>query len=143
VNLGKTDGARFSKVLALTSSLIADHKPDMVVAEAAIGGPQSSQFLVGLVACVQGCATIRAVRFETCHLGSIRKHFVGKALTVKDYPHLNKTAAKKAIKQEVIKRCEMLGWNPADDNAADALALLDYALATYGNHQARVAGGLV
>lgn len=145
VDLGKkqSEDARFSKALALTDKLIREHQPDLIAVEAAVGGPKASGFLIGLVACVRGVACNRGVPVELYHLGAIRKHFTGKAWQVRDFPHLSQAAAKKAIKAEVIKRCELLGWHPTTDDEADALALLDYALAVNTKHQSKVAGGLV
>lgn len=145
VDLGKklSEEQRFSKALVMTHSVIAEHKPDLIAIEAAVGGPKTSHFLVGLLACVRGCAANRGVPAEVYAIGAIRKHFTGRVWTVKDFPHLKHAAAKAAIKQQVIDRCHLLGWSPQDDNAADALALLDYALAKNTNHQARIAGGLL
>lgn len=133
----------FSKALVLTDTLIREHQPDFVAIEAAVGGPKTSHFLVGLLACVRGCVANRKVDRQIYAISAIRKHFTGRAWTTKDFPALSRPAAKRAIKQEVIKRCHLLGWEPEDDNAADALALLDYALAKNTSHQARVAGGLL
>lgn len=41
-------------------------------------------------------------------------------------------AAQRASKEEVIAGVRRLGFDPADDNEADALALLDWALKTGG-----------
>lgn len=46
----------------------------------------------------------------------VRKHFLG-------------TARPADKKKAVIARCRQLGWQPEDDNAADALALWDFACA--------------
>lgn len=143
VNLGEPpDGRRFSNILRLTQGILEAHRPDLVVVEAAIGGAKASAYLIGLVACVRGCAWNRGVRCEMAHLGSIRKHFLGRALTVKDFPALKPAAAKKAMKAEVVKRCHLLGWKVDTDNEADAVALWDYACAIYGNTQAKPLGGL-
>jgi len=143
VNLGKAPhGRRFSEVLKLTQGLIQTHEPDMIVAEAAIGGPKASAYLIGLVACVEGVCWNRGVRFESAHLGTVRKHFIGKALSVKHFPHLKPAAAKKAIKAEVMKRCDMLGWPVETDDEADAVAIWDWAQATFarGYHAVPIGG---
>jgi Holliday junction resolvasome RuvABC endonuclease subunit len=129
---GQTDDLRFSKALAITSSLLAEHKPDLVAIEAPIGGPSTSHLLVGLAACVRGCVANRGVRLVSYHSGSVRKHFLGKVLTVRDFPALTKGKAKAAIKNEVVKRCKLLGWDVPDHDAADAAALFDYASAMAG-----------
>jgi Holliday junction resolvasome RuvABC endonuclease subunit len=143
VDLGKakSEDHRFSQALILTHKLIAEHKPDLIAVEAAVGGPKTSHFLVGLLACIRGCAANRGVPIKTYPINSIRKHFTGRALQVRDFPGLNPSAAKKQIKAVVMQRCRMLGWDFTDDNAADALALLDFARATEGA-QTIPAGGL-
>lgn len=138
---GRSEDARFSRILVLTDQLIKEHEPDFVAVEAAIGGPKASHYLIGLVACVRGCAANRGVPVRPCYLSAIRKHFLGKALSVKDFPSLSKNAAKAAIKSEVMKRCSALKWDVPDHDAADAAALADYAIATAGG-QVAPAGGL-
>ena len=140
---GRSEDARFSKALSLTHRMIECHSPDLIAVEAAIGGPNTSHFLVGLLACVRGCAFNRGIPVEVCSIGGIRKHFLGKNLTVRDYPGLSKDQAREQIKAEVMKRCSLLGWEAADDDAADAAALFDYACATFARgYQAKPSGGL-
>lgn len=140
VDLGRnaSEEARFSKVLWLTQKLIAEHEPDLIAVEAAIGGKNASSFLIGLVACVRGCAYNRQVPVKVYYRASILKHFVGRALTARDFPG-SKVAAKRAIKAAVVARCRLLGWDVGnDDDRADGCALWDYACALDG---AQVAPG--
>lgn len=140
---GPPDERRFSNILRLTDRLIKKHEPDFIALEAAVGGPKASAYLIGLVACVRGASFNRGIASETFHLGSIRKHFIGKALTTNHFPGMSHTQAKKAIKQTVISRCNLLGWKPPDDDAADAMALWDYAMAQKNpRYQAKPVGGL-
>lgn len=145
VNLGKPPHAqRFSNALRMTQELIQANDPDLVVVEAAIGGPKASAFLIKLVGCVEGVCWNRSVKCETLHLGTIRKHFLGKALTTRHFPHLKPADAKKAIKMKVVQQCGARGWSVENDDEADALALWDYACATYApRYQAKTVGGLV
>lgn len=135
VNLGqgRSEDARFSQALVLTHKLIEAHKPDLIVIEAPVGGPKTSHFLVGLVACVRGCAFNRRVRIESYNIAAIRKHFIGGHVTSAAYGHLppnkRKGAARAAGKNAVMQRCRQLGWEAEDDNAADACALWEYACA--------------
>lgn len=133
-DLGKraSEEARFSKALWLTDRLVKDHKPSLIAVEAAIGGREASAFLIGLVACVRGCAFNRSVPVKVYHRSSILKHFVGKALTSRDFPGLGKARAKAAIKETVLARCKLLGWEVEGADAADACALWDYAHALEG-----------
>ena len=138
---GRSEDARFSKALVLTHELIERHRPDLIAVEAAIGGKFASAFLIGVVACVRGVAANRGVPVRSYTSGSVRKHFLGRALAKRDFPALKPAAATKAIKGEVIARCRLLGWEVADDNAADACALWDFACATAG-FQTAPSGGL-
>ena len=132
VNLGKApDDRRFSEALRMTQGLLQAHTPDLVVVEAAIGGPKASAYLIGLVACVRGVCWNRGVRCEQARLATVRRHFLGKHLSVRHFPHLKPAAAKKAIKLEVVKRCAVHGWSPETDDEADAMAIWDWACATY------------
>lgn len=144
INLGPPpDERRFSNALRLTQGLIETHKPDLIVVEAAIGGPKASHYLIGLVACVRGCAFNRGIDLVAANLSAVRKHFLGRAFTVNDFPHLTKHGAKKAIKAEVMKRCELLGWPVETDDEADAVALWDWACATQvQGYQAKPTGEL-
>lgn len=146
VDLGesRSHNARFAKAIQLTVSLIDKYDPDLVVIEAPVGGPKTSHLLVGLWACVSGAAGHKGKRVEKHDIAAIRKHFLGKHLTVKDFPHLKSVAAKKrAIKSAVINRCNLLGWTPPDDNAADAGALWDYACSIHSmDHHITTIGGL-
>lgn len=127
---GKPEDFKFSQALVLTHKLIATHSPDLIAIEAPVGGPKTSHFLVGLVACVRGCAFNRGVRVVPHNIAAIRKHFVGGHVTSSAYKHLDpkrrKAAARNAGKNLVMQRCRQLGWDCDDDNAADACALWDY-----------------
>lgn len=57
------------------------------------------------------------ISYQGVPVGTIKKHITGKG---------------NADKVAVIKAIQALGFNPKDDNEADALALLDYALAQEG-----------
>ncbi|MDE4303594.1 hypothetical protein PXK30_09745 [Phaeobacter gallaeciensis] len=139
------DGRRFSNALKMTQGLIEHHSPDLIVVEAAIGGAKASHYLIGLVACVRGCAANRGVTCKPANLSTVRKHFLGRAISVNDFPYLkSKDAKKKAIKREVLKRCELLKWDvDGDDDAADACAIWDWACAEFARgYQAQPGGDL-
>ncbi|MFV1593300.1 hypothetical protein VWY73_12465 [Phaeobacter sp. JH20_12] len=146
VSLGEgSQGRRLSQALKMTQGLIVHHKPDLVVGEAAIGGKNASAFLIKLFGCVEAVCWNRGVKFEAAHSGTVRKHFVGKALTTRDFPHLKSDKAKKAaIKDVVIRRCMAMGWDVDNDpDAADAAATWDWACATFcRSYQAKPVGGL-
>lgn len=129
VHLGASEYARYAKAQSMVHTLIDRLSPDLVVIEAPVGGPKTSQFLVGLIACVAGAAHGRGVPVKTYFPSTVRKHFLGKALTVRDFPSKSIAASKNALKQVVISKCHMLGWTVNDDNQADACALWEYACA--------------
>lgn len=140
---GRSEEARFSEVLRLTHGLIATHSPALVVIEAPIGGKNANAFLIGLAACVRGCAENRGVRSLTVLPATARKHFLGKAKTSKDFPGMSQAKAKLAIKREVLARCHLLKWDVPDLDAADAAATWDWACAHHARgYQAKPLGGL-
>lgn len=140
---GLSEDFRFSEVLKLTHGLIETHAPDLIICEAFIGGKNASAYLIGLVSCVRGCAANRAVKCEMVFPATVRKHFLGKALTSRDFPGMKPARAKIAIKERVAAQCRALGWVVPDLDAADAAATWDYACATYSpRYQAKPHGGL-
>lgn len=138
-----SEDVRFSEILRLTHGLIVEHEPDLIVVEAFIGGRNASAYLIGLVACVRGCAANRGIKCEMVFPATVRKHFLGKALTSKDFPGMTQARAKIAIKERVAAQCRAIGWTVTDLDAADALATLDWACATKApRYQAKPHGGL-
>lgn len=143
IHLGKgSEDARFSRLLTVVAKLLAEHQPDLVAIEAAVGGPKTSHYLVGLSACARGVCFNRGVRVELCNIATVRRHFLGKHLTMKHFPGKNAAAAKKAIKAQVIARCGLLGWHVESDDEADAAATFSFASSTWGKAQAAPLGGL-
>ncbi len=109
--------------------------PDMIVAEApAFGGKTKldeegkqtgfvmsaavAGLLIGLETQVEVVAASLNVEFRSAHVQTVRRHFVG-------------NGRPKNPKAVVMARCRQLGWDPPDDNAADAAALWDWAKSTY------------
>ncbi len=74
----------------------------------------------GFLAHVTAWCEHHGVAYEAVPVGTIKRHIAGKG---------------NASKQAVIGAVQALGFEPADDNEADALAILDWALAN------RVEGG--
>jgi Holliday junction resolvasome RuvABC endonuclease subunit len=123
------DGARYAKALRMAEHFVQKHQPDLVCIEAPVGGREASAFLIGLIACVEGQCVRMGIRVVKYYPASIRRHFLGRALTAKDFPAKTRAHAKAAIKQAVVDRCRLLGWEPKDGNCGDAMAAWDYALA--------------
>lgn len=132
VGLGKVDWSiRFSRTLKMTRKLITEYKPDIVAVEAFVGGPKANSNLIGLVACVQGETDRMGVKQVAYYPATIRKHFLGGI------------RSKAPIKSQVYSRCQMLGWDVKDTDAADAAALWDYTCAMNSrSHQITTVGGL-
>ena len=125
---GKSDAARFAKALRMVEGFIEARQPDLISVECPIG-PGSSTLLVGLYACVVGQCMAMGHNPKRYQVQSIRKHFLGKALTSRDYPGLSKAESRKEIKRVVIARCNALGWRVDTDDEADAAALWDFTIA--------------
>ena len=143
VSLGQSEDHRYAGSIGLCARLIKKYQPDLIAIEAPVGGSNASAFLIGLIACVRGEATRQGVRVVSYYPATIRKHFLGKAMTGRDFPSKNAAAAKKAIKGVVMARCHLLGWDVKDGDAADAAALWDYASARENmDHQMKTVGGL-
>ena len=84
--------------------------------------PKTISLLNGLADGVEVICGPYGIRTAIGNVQTVRKHFLGQAR-----PEEPKAA--------VIKRCHLMGLMPDDcydDNRADALALWDYAAATYG-----------
>lgn len=134
--------ARFAKAISKTRYLVDRYKPEVIYYEAAIGGKHANAFLIGLAACVTGAAAGQGVEPQKVTANAIRKHFLGRALDSRDFPSMKRRDAKGQIKAAVIARCRMLGWEPRNDDEADAMALWDFACAQTRAAQSVPAGGL-
>jgi hypothetical protein len=120
------DGEVFGQAIGWMSKLLEmAPRPDIIVLEAMlppgakVGATNSStrDRLAGLHAIVRGVAHIRGISEIACYsVGDIRHHFIGER-------SLRRAQAKAAI----VLRCEMLGWQVVDNNAADACAAWSYA----------------
>ena len=145
VDLGKggSEDARFAKLLRMVAHYIKTLEPDVVAIEQPIGGRDANAYLIGLVACARGEAARHGKKVVCYFPSTVRKHFLGKALTSRDFPGLKQAAAKRAIKGAVMARCHLLGWKVEGPDEGDAAALWDYACAIESRaHQITSIGGL-
>jgi hypothetical protein len=120
------DGEVFGQAIGWMSKLLEmAPRPDVIVVEAMlppgakVGATNSStrDRLAGLHAIVRGVAHIRGIGEIACYsVGDIRHHFIG-----------DRSLRRAQAKQAIVLRCEMLGWQAVDNNAADALAAWSYA----------------
>jgi hypothetical protein len=141
---GRSRAAKFSRAILMVETLVDYHKPDLIAVEAPVGGPKTSHDLVGLWACVIGAAHKAGCKnVESCNIGTVRKHFLGKHLTAAHFPGSSKAFAKAQIKSAVMNRCAALGWVVETHDAADAAAVWDYACAKHHpTHHTTTIGGL-
>lgn len=119
--------ARFAKALRFIRAMHMQLAPDLIAIEAPIGGKDASHYLIGLVAVMRGQAKDLGIQTVEYNIGSVRKHFIGKHFTKRDFPALSDAAAGKIIKGKVFSRCRALGWPVSDLDQSDAAALWDYA----------------
>lgn len=76
---------------------------------------QTARVLMGLAFMAESCATSAGIRtIREVRVSDVRCHFIGSNIPGK------------RAKQMTIQQCRLYGWDPDDDNAADALALWDY-----------------
>lgn len=88
---------------------------------------------LGLHFIVESMAMRFGVRWEEVHPARVRKHFIG----------IGRMGERAETKAAVVHRCQVLGLLPrssTDDDRADALAIHDYAVATWGGGRSRLFG---
>ena len=124
----RTDAAIFAAALRwLSQELQPEPRPDLVIMEAMLppdaarGSTQRAvrDRLAGLQGIVKGVSHLRGIgEIAEATVGNIRGHFIG-----------DRSLKRLIAKRTVMERCRALGWECADDNAGDALALWSYACA--------------
>jgi len=80
-------------------------------------GVDASHVYGGLMATLTAWAELRGIPYAGTPVGTIKRHFTGKG---------------NAPKQAMIDAARARGFSPADDNEADAIALLLWAIETNG-----------
>jgi hypothetical protein len=83
-------------------------------------GTDAAHVYGGLMATLTAWAELRGVPYQGVPVGTIKKHATGKG---------------NAPKEAMIAAARARGYSPADDNEADAIALLLWALETNGGAQ--------
>jgi hypothetical protein len=100
--------------------------PDYIAFEAAVmpiygkTSMAANRKLLGLGGITELIGERLGVPVYDVHLGSARKHFVGNA---------------RATKSDIIHQCKLNGWPSFDPNACDAICVLAYARACFGQQQ--------
>lgn len=78
------------------------------------------RLLLGLANMVEWWAYKLGITCRQAPMQAWRKHFLGFS-----------TGGREALKQAAVQACQDRGWAPKDDNAAEALGVLDYGLACW------------
>lgn len=76
-------------------------------------GTDAAHAYGGFLAYLTGCCEALKVPYEGVPVGTIKRHATGKG---------------NANKDQMIAAVKKLGYDPKDDNQADAIALLEYAI---------------
>ena len=94
--------------------------PDLVVFETPWVGPATHQATARKLMCLAGFLEFfchrAAIPCREVNNNTVRKHFCGKG-----------NAPRREMKALVMQACRARGWQPANDDEADALAVLDFA----------------
>lgn len=135
---GCSPGDTFLALDEWLSERLDEWRPAILVFEAPLmvgrGRAEIVQRLMGLAAIAELHGLRRKLRVYQCEGSTVTKAFTGRG-RYKD------RAEKKRI---TVETCRHYGWNPLDDNAADALAQLHFAQSIFNRQQAvdRTAGPL-
>ncbi|KZK83002.1 hypothetical protein PsAD13_03204 [Pseudovibrio sp. Ad13] len=70
-------------------------------------------------------AVANQIPYQKITMQKWRKHFIGRSVAPRGVKN-----GRAWIKQQAIQRCKLLGWDPKDDNEAEALALMDFFRST-------------
>lgn len=113
-----TPGQKWQRVRSWLSETIAAHNVGRIVFEDvrrhAQGAVLAAHAYGGYRAMMEMVADQHGVELVTVGVGAIKKHWTGKG---------------NATKPDMIKEAKRRGYRPDTDNAADALAILDWAVA--------------
>lgn len=105
-------GARF---LRFRHWLESRPRPDAIFYEAVMAhnGTLAAHCYGGFASVIQSFGEVNKIPYLGISVGTIKKSWTGKGV---------------ATKQEMIETARLRGFDPKDDNEADALAILHYAL---------------
>jgi len=108
---------RFNHHLANLAFKAQDEIDLIVYEQAHFRGGAATRLCVGLATCVLVYAAKYFIRTESVHTATLKKWATGKG---------------NADKGDMIRAACVLGYQPQDDNEADALMLLEYTLRKEG-----------
>lgn len=117
---GEDVGLFLDSYLKWLETTIEECAPKWIVFEAPILPKQTRlatlRKLYGLANITELVARWRGVDCSEVNISTVRKHFCDRG-----------TGPRDQMKRLVMDACRDRGWEPVDDNAADALAILDYS----------------
>lgn len=128
---GTEEGKHLHSFKKFLDRTITDYRPDVLFYEDGFIGAQGS-ISQSSKAQMNGLIWERAyvynVRLFKVPIGSWRKRFLG---TTKAPPHerVKRDGNRKWLKQKAVEVCSQRGWLVEDDNAAEALGIMDFGLA--------------
>lgn len=115
-------GTRLSIFRGALVRMVAEHRPTHLTYEAP--RPNTGEgdtnihtimVLIMLAGIAEEVGTTLKLDVRAANIASVRKHFIGTSRGRRD-----------EMKRAVMGRCKQLGWNPLDDNSADACAIWDF-----------------
>lgn len=116
---GASHNAISGKAIEWLIDFTTEHGIDEAVIEEEVHKPQhksstsSNAVTHGLIWNARGVLWLRGIyKIEMAPVNSVRKFFLGDG-----------NLPREEAKHRTVQRCRALCWNPADDNAADALAI--------------------
>ena len=115
---GESSGMRFLAFRAWLKKMVEDTKPQMIIYELAHHrGGYTTEVCVGFTTSIQTICAEANIEYVALHSATLKKFATGKG---------------NAGKEDMMVAATRKGWNFHDDNEADALWLLRYAIETYG-----------
>lgn len=121
VSTGATHNALAAGAIRWLVEFTQNYKPDMIVIEAPVrkdrwrSSTEANDITTGLIFLARGVLYSRGIfDIRVAQVSAVRNFFIGG------------NPERKLAKIRTIGTCKALGWQPDDDNAADALALWAY-----------------
>lgn len=111
---GDSPGVRFIKFKKWLNEIVKNSKPDVIIYEQAHHrGGHPTEVALGFVTVIKIIAAKNNCELTTVHTGELKKWATGNG---------------RASKEEMIDASRKLGFEPVDDNEADALLILHWFL---------------
>lgn len=132
---GATNAERSAAMIRWLTDQLRTFRPRLIIIEAPMAPSQMAgrttvsvaRTLLGLPFVVEGVAYLLGIyEVRESNVQDVRKHFIGR-----------RTVPNGGAKSMVVARCRELGFDPQDDNAADAIALWHFAASIYGGGRPR------